>query len=542
MAQEDVNIRIKTTADTSGAKAATRSLADMERELQDVKKAFSSAAAGSKEFTSARDKISLLSREIQQVAKSTQGLGRGSNAGGAVLEFSRAFEDAQYGIRGVLNNIPTLVAMLGGGAGLAGVISIAAVAGTQLWEMMSSGAKNSKNPLLDYNNSFKDLVDHFSSIETSARNIRDAAIVKEEDTGAEGLKDNNDSARRSNAANALSSLKERGQISIDMANERVRLAGIEKQLATETGEEALRLTKLREQSIVRIVGYEQGMKNAKDAEALKAADVKIDKASGDLVEKTNIAESKKGESEKLINRKSLLDQKSKELLASRLAEREAEKSKIDQRNASISAVAVDPSYSGLRGAVRSKNEQSKEKIEKLGLPGEQEKASTAEAMMLSKELASLAPDLKSAVEDQADAARLLLQATEEKAGLQETQAAEGINEAGMDMVGIGETIKSAMLQAIQLLRTTPGEGNPLVKEEAAGRIQGLVNDQVPDQEQGPQMAGILQDLSNGLSQKDTALVGGITSIIGMLKTQDGIIKKLIGEIDGLKSQMTVPPR
>ena len=54
------------------------------------------------------------------------------NTSMALLELSRGFEDAQYGIRGVLNNIPSLVLSLGGTAGLAGGISIAAVALSQI--------------------------------------------------------------------------------------------------------------------------------------------------------------------------------------------------------------------------------------------------------------------------------------------------------------------------------------------------------------------------------------------------------------------------
>lgn len=56
----------------------------------------------------------------------------GLDAGRAALELSRAAEDAQYGIAGVLNNLPGLVMMLGGGAGLAGALSLAAVGATQL--------------------------------------------------------------------------------------------------------------------------------------------------------------------------------------------------------------------------------------------------------------------------------------------------------------------------------------------------------------------------------------------------------------------------
>jgi hypothetical protein len=63
--------------------------------------------------------------------------GGSRNSAAALLEMSRALEDAQYGIRGVLNNIPSLVQALGMGAGLAGGISIAAVAATTLLPKLS---------------------------------------------------------------------------------------------------------------------------------------------------------------------------------------------------------------------------------------------------------------------------------------------------------------------------------------------------------------------------------------------------------------------
>ncbi len=59
----------------------------------------------------------------------------------ALLMFSQGFEDAQFGIRGILNNIPGLIVALGGGAGLAGAISIAAVAGSQLFSMLTKRRK-----------------------------------------------------------------------------------------------------------------------------------------------------------------------------------------------------------------------------------------------------------------------------------------------------------------------------------------------------------------------------------------------------------------
>lgn len=54
--------------------------------------------------------------------------GKGAKNGSmGFLAFSQAVEDSQYGIRGVLNNIPQMVMGFGGSMGLAGAVSLAAV-------------------------------------------------------------------------------------------------------------------------------------------------------------------------------------------------------------------------------------------------------------------------------------------------------------------------------------------------------------------------------------------------------------------------------
>jgi chemotaxis protein histidine kinase CheA len=78
--------------------------------------------------------------------------GGATNAGVAMLMFSQGLEDAQYGLRGVMNNIPPLVMALGGGPGLAGVISVAMVAVSglaKIWEKLNGqqelAERNAKN-------------------------------------------------------------------------------------------------------------------------------------------------------------------------------------------------------------------------------------------------------------------------------------------------------------------------------------------------------------------------------------------------------------
>lgn len=77
-----------------------------------------------------------------EVLEAKAGTGRAGAAGRAILEFSRAVEDAQYGVAGVINNVPTLaqeISKLAGistasAAAIAGGFSLAAVAAYELYK------------------------------------------------------------------------------------------------------------------------------------------------------------------------------------------------------------------------------------------------------------------------------------------------------------------------------------------------------------------------------------------------------------------------
>jgi hypothetical protein len=67
--------------------------------------------------------------QAQKMSKGVDGLGAASKRGGAnMLVLAQVADDAQYGFRGIANQIPQLALALGAGAGLAGVISLAALA------------------------------------------------------------------------------------------------------------------------------------------------------------------------------------------------------------------------------------------------------------------------------------------------------------------------------------------------------------------------------------------------------------------------------
>lgn len=92
----------------------------------------------------AKQKIDSLNKSTEQLDKDSQQATRSvKNMGQGALQAAYFFDDLQYGIRGILNNIPGLVMGFGGGAGLAGAISIAVLAGAKLYEWMGKTEEKS---------------------------------------------------------------------------------------------------------------------------------------------------------------------------------------------------------------------------------------------------------------------------------------------------------------------------------------------------------------------------------------------------------------
>ena len=111
-----------------------------------------------------------LDAEMAKTGKTTETLTGGltrlapttRNNAQALLLFSQGFEDAQYGIRGVLNNIPGLIIAMGGTAGLAGAISIAAVSLSQILPLFTKTEEKAS----DMADRIKEVSDSIGQVET----------------------------------------------------------------------------------------------------------------------------------------------------------------------------------------------------------------------------------------------------------------------------------------------------------------------------------------------------------------------------------------
>lgn len=102
------------------------------------------------------------------------------NYGQGMLQFAQFADDAQYGIRGILNNIPGLVLGFGGGAGLAGALSVATLAGAKLLPVLKDIFSPGEDP-----EALKAVADQLASLRKRSEEL---AAIRGSSSAAEFIK------------------------------------------------------------------------------------------------------------------------------------------------------------------------------------------------------------------------------------------------------------------------------------------------------------------------------------------------------------------
>ena len=112
-----------------------KSIIALERDMKDLNAAI---AAGGPNVEHYRKELDALGQAAGRAVGGKSGQG---NMGQGLLMFSQTLDDAQYGVRGIVNNIPGLVQGLGMGMGVAGVAQVAMIAVSQLTDQVTSFIK-----------------------------------------------------------------------------------------------------------------------------------------------------------------------------------------------------------------------------------------------------------------------------------------------------------------------------------------------------------------------------------------------------------------
>lgn len=144
----------------------------------------------------AKQKIDSLNKSTDQLDKDSQRATKSiKNMGQGMLQVAYFMDDVQYGIKGILNNIPGLVIGFGGGAGLAGAMSLAVLAGAKLYEWLSDSAdktddlakkmkEQSKEVAEAYRQSIRE---SYQALQEFNRDDRAQAVNKEYDDYIKGI-------------------------------------------------------------------------------------------------------------------------------------------------------------------------------------------------------------------------------------------------------------------------------------------------------------------------------------------------------------------
>lgn len=148
-----------------------KSIIALERDMKDLNAAI---AAGGPNVEHYRQELQRLSGAVGGTSggSAVSGGGGGRGLGMAALETSRAVEDLQYGLAGVVNNIPGLVMALGGGAGLTAAISLAAVGVNQLYKNFLAVPDATETATTTAKSYIKDLRDEIAELGKDLRTVQ----------------------------------------------------------------------------------------------------------------------------------------------------------------------------------------------------------------------------------------------------------------------------------------------------------------------------------------------------------------------------------
>jgi hypothetical protein len=128
---------------------------------------------GTQQLNQATQAVKGFSTTVQSSNTALNKAGSGSkDFGQGLLQLSYVVDDVQYGLKGILNNIPMLVTSFGGTAGLAGGIAIAAVAmssfvGTS--KEVEDAIKSNEKAVKDYNERIRESKDLLDKLRESTK-------------------------------------------------------------------------------------------------------------------------------------------------------------------------------------------------------------------------------------------------------------------------------------------------------------------------------------------------------------------------------------
>ncbi len=491
----------------AGAQSLTVRQADLRAEFSGV----------SDRFDATRTAIYDLDAAQTRATKSTQTFTAGAtevkkanaNASQSLLLFSQGFEDLQFGIRGVLNNIPGLIISLGGTAGLAGAISIAAVAGSQLFTWLSKTEEKAS----DVADRMKAIAESIGDAETDRFQKVSDSIERASDNAA-ALTQNWDATRQAEAAYSTAALTNAEKLAVAQSLIADAL-GLQVDGFRELEAVAERQRLAREEAAKQALAAEvERKRKADEAVALAAKEVEDEKLRAGAA--VNRLADLREELTLLRQKKAALEEVAKTQIPDRSPEDQLAQPKrlLERRNAEREL--ANPAFQSALAGTESRVDKLEELVRKLT---DENTGAAARAETALNAARTKAEDVNRSVAVNIDR-------------IEQTLNADDLVARAQTVAKQGETLAAEVTKAFGEVQTNNERGaaakDSLLQAAADGKITA---DEL-------QRAGIDIRTLVGLTQSGQAsVVGGVQKLIAVQNRFNDIAVGLGGEIGTLKGKV-----
>lgn len=550
MADKDIEIGIKATG---GDKSAAE-IKKLEREVASLRKELKKVPTDSEAFDEMARKVVAAEQQLKAARSGADKFTESSvNMRGAVSNLGFQLQDmavqAEMGVsplRIISQQVPQLLGGFGAFGAIAGAaIGIGVPLAASLFKL-GDGAAESADDIGDLTESLDNLKEAYEGIYQLMGEDQEQAAKKAAQRVAETLSGIKTKVSVDTDAASLQAAKEKADAQLNLVKDRIRLAELEKQVATATGTEALRLAKEREATIRRIYDAELAISEVARKEALAAAQAKTRGAA------------------KTLGQQAVASQTAEQALAAQQAEQErlfaayqAETSarlnmvkeleaELEKRKANLRFYQENnlPENRGAREAASDEVNRVQDALNKARQASDSETSLAVQVAAMQAGIDQLKAKSEEAAKAQQAAAEAMDEAARALVQLRDTQDVQRKSEAELkatEAIGaVGRDVTQAALDAIAQIQQNAAQQGRAVnpgEQEAIGRIQSLVKDTTPDAQQGGQLAGLLQSLSNNLTAKDATLANGINRLITLATQQDNKYKALFDRLEKLENRV-----
>ena len=572
MADQNIQIGITTTADTTGAKDTQAAIHAMDAEVARSANTIEQAAEGP---------LTEHAKRTKEAHVQTKNWGMATNAlSYQFQDFSVQVGSGTSAVTAFAQQAPQLIdglrmaGVLTGGMGMAmmgvsAAIPLLAFGGKALFEWLGKSEEklNTSSKALDR---YKDAVKVFKELEEAGSRDREEKSRIESDALRKQLNTIDLKYKIEGDANALAYSRQNFETQIAISHERLELARTEAALTTATGTEVLRLTKEREASIQRIYDNELKLSDIAREAAISAARTAIAKASDSQAAAKDANYSLAGRTATTSKEVEALQAQYDQMMRERQDHVEMLKSDLEAKKAQLAELQKNPSMSPEVAAANRADMQALQR-EIANLPKRIQDAETENAKNIADAIAArdakqgtldaMTKELQASNRALEAASKAMTDATLALTALKGTQAAQKAGEgelkadaakgtAEKEIRDTGAKVTDSAKKAIDILTqqakargvsAEPGAfpGNsPSPEAEAIGRIKGIITDNKPDADQGNEIVAIVKQFVNASNLKDNQYLTGLNSLLAMVSGQVDQIVALKERIADLESKAT----